>query len=227
MIARLGSIRWPRWLLVAAVAASLLARVALLDEPCRAPCRTAGDHVLVFDEVYYVGAARVIAGLPALAGQQYAGAPTGEDPNSEHPQLVKLLMAGGIELLGDGPLAWRWVSLVAGTLAVLGMWALARAAGGTEAVAAVAAFLLAADNLMIVHGRIGTLDMPALAGMVWAVALALRHRACWPRRSCRAGGREQGGRAAGGRRRSRSSSWPARPAGRCEPPRQGRRRWRR
>ena len=53
----------------------------------------------------------------------------GQDPNSEHPQLVKLIIAGAIDLFGDGPFAWRIGSLIFGTIAILGMFALACAAG--------------------------------------------------------------------------------------------------
>ena len=176
MNSRRYRVGWPRALLAAVLVVSLAARAALIGEPCRSPCRTAADHVLVFDEVYYVAAARVIDGLPPRVDQRYGSAPAGTDPNSEHPQLVKLAMAGLIRLLGDGPWAWRLPSLLTGTLAILGLWALVRAAGGSEAEASVAAALLAADNLILVHGRIGTLDMPALAAMLWAVALALRRR---------------------------------------------------
>ncbi len=163
-------------LLAAVIALSLVARVALIDQPCHVPCRSVADHATIFDETYYVGAAHVIAGLAPLRGEQYGGAPAGVDPNSEHPQLGKVLIAVSIEALGDGPLAWRMSSILAGTLAILGMFALVRAAGGSEGEAAVAAALMAVDNLMIVHGRIGTLDAPVLAAMVWSVVLYLRGR---------------------------------------------------
>jgi predicted membrane-bound dolichyl-phosphate-mannose-protein mannosyltransferase len=132
--------------------------------------------VLVFDESYYVNAARVIAGIHPPAGATYADAPLGDDPNAEHPQLAKLIVAGSIELFGDNPVAWRVGSLVFGTLAILGMYALVRAAGGGPWTALGAAALMAADNLLIVHGRIATLDVYALAAMVWAAALYLRGR---------------------------------------------------
>jgi predicted membrane-bound dolichyl-phosphate-mannose-protein mannosyltransferase len=167
----------PIALLTAVTVLSLGARVAWLGAPCRTPCRQANDHLVIFDEDYYVNAARVIAGIPPPAGVPYAHSPLGDDPNAEHPQLAKLVMAGSIELFGDGPLAWRLGSLVCGTLAILGMYALARAAGGGPWLAVGAAALLAADNLAIVHGRIGTLDIYALAAMVWAAALYLRGRA--------------------------------------------------
>lgn len=166
----------PLALMVVVCALSLAARAAWLGDPCRSPCRASADHVLIFDESYYVNAARVIAGIHPPAGQTYADSPLGVDPNSEHPQLVKLLIAGSIELLGDGPLAWRLGSLVFGTLAIVGMFALVRAGGGGRWPALGAAALMAADNLMIVHGRIGTLDIYVAAAMIWAVAAYLRGR---------------------------------------------------
>jgi predicted membrane-bound dolichyl-phosphate-mannose-protein mannosyltransferase len=162
------------FLLVVLCLASLAARAAWLGDPCRAPCRSSSDHVLVFDESYYVNAARVIAGIRPPHGSSYADAPLGTDPNAEHPQLAKLAIAGAIELFGDGPFAWRLGSLLFGTLAIAGMFALVRAAGGGGWTALGAASLMAVDNLLIVHGRIGTLDVYALAAMVWGAALYLR-----------------------------------------------------
>jgi predicted membrane-bound dolichyl-phosphate-mannose-protein mannosyltransferase len=155
---------------------SLGARAAYLDDPCSNPCRGLSAHSLVFDEVYYVNAARRIDGLPVPAKQPYAGDPAGEDSNSEHPQFVKLFIAGAIKLFGDGPFAWRIGSLIFGTIAILGMYALALAAGSSRWVALLAATLMASDNLMLVHGRIATLDIYAVAFMVWAGALYLRER---------------------------------------------------
>jgi Dolichyl-phosphate-mannose-protein mannosyltransferase len=177
MVRRLLSApRAPLVLLAVVSVLSLAARAAWLGEPCQSPCRKAGDHVLVFDEAYYVNAARVIAGLRPPAGAHYADAPSGTDPNAEHPQGAKLIMAGSIELFGDGPFAWRLGSLVFGSLAILGVYALVRAAGGGSWVALGASTLMACDNLLLVHGRIGTLDIYVLAPMIWAVALYLRGR---------------------------------------------------
>jgi predicted membrane-bound dolichyl-phosphate-mannose-protein mannosyltransferase len=154
---------------------SLAARVAWISEPCHSPCRTAADHTLVFDELYYVNAARAIAGLPSQAADDpYATAPRGVDPNAEHPQLAKLAIAASIEAFGDGPAAWRLGSLVFGSLAILGMFVLVRAAGGGRWLAVGAAALMAADNLLLVHGRIATLDIYVVAFMIWGAALYLR-----------------------------------------------------
>ncbi|HTT30400.1 MAG TPA: glycosyltransferase family 39 protein [Solirubrobacteraceae bacterium] len=155
---------------------SFAARLAWIAEPCHAPCRTPADHVLIFDEDYYVNAARVIDRITPPAGAPYANSPLATDPNSEHPPLAKLIIAGGIELFGDGPFAWRFPSVLLGTVAILGMFALVRAAGGGRWTALGAAALMAADNLLLVHGRIGTLDIYAVAAMVWAAALYVRGR---------------------------------------------------
>jgi 4-amino-4-deoxy-L-arabinose transferase-like glycosyltransferase len=152
------------------------ARAAFLGDPCHSPCRSANDHLLIFDEDYYVNAARVIAGVRPPFGVPYGQAPLGDDPNAEHPQLAKLVMAGSIELFGDGPFAWRLGSLLMGSVAILGMFALVRAAGGGSWAAVGAAALMAADNLLLVHGRIATLDIYAVAAMIWGAVLYLRGR---------------------------------------------------
>jgi len=164
------------WLLGAVLVISFAARLAWIAEPCHAPCHKPTDHILIFDEDYYVNAARVIDRMAPPAGAPYANSPLATDPNSEHPPLAKLIIAGGIELFGDGPFAWRFPSVLLGTVAILGMFALVRAAGGGRWTALGAAALMAADNLMLVHGRIGTLDIYAVAAMVWAAALYLRGR---------------------------------------------------
>jgi dolichyl-phosphate-mannose-protein mannosyltransferase len=155
---------------------SLAARAAWLSSPCANPCRGPAAHSLIFDEVYYVNAARRIDGLAVPRKQSYANDPAGQDSNSEHPQFVKLFIAGAIKLFGDGPFAWRIGSLLFGSLAILGMFVLARAAGASRWCSLLAATLAAADSLMLVHGRIATLDIYVVAFMIWAAALYLRGR---------------------------------------------------
>jgi 4-amino-4-deoxy-L-arabinose transferase-like glycosyltransferase len=176
----LSSAKAPLILLAVVSVLSFAARVAWLGEPCQSPCTTANEHTLIFDEAYYVNAARVIVGLRPPTGAHYADAPLGTDPNAEHPQGVKLIMAGAIELFGDGPFAWRIGSVIFGTLAILGMFVLVRAAGGGRWSALVAATLMACDNLLLVHSRIGTLDIYTVTMMIWGLAFYLRG---WPVRA--------------------------------------------
>jgi predicted membrane-bound dolichyl-phosphate-mannose-protein mannosyltransferase len=166
--------RLPLALLAALTLVSLGTRVAWIGAPCYTPCAGPNAHLVVFDEDYYVNAARVIAGIRPPSGVPYAHSPLGTDPNAEHPPLAKLIMAGSIELFGNNPVGWRLASIVAGTLAILGMYVLVRTAGGGRWVALGAGALMAADNLFLVHARIGTLDVYALAAMVWGAAFYLR-----------------------------------------------------
>ncbi|HEY1712672.1 MAG TPA: glycosyltransferase family 39 protein [Solirubrobacteraceae bacterium] len=155
---------------------SLGARAYKLDEPCQSPCTTANQHTMIFDEAYYVNAARVIVGIHPPQGDHYSASPLGTDPNAEHPQGAKLIVAGAIELFGDGPFAWRLPSLIFGSLALLGMFVLVRSAGGGRWSALGAATLLATDNLLLVHGRIFTLDIYVVTMMIWGVAFYLQDR---------------------------------------------------
>src|ERR1700738_725282 len=107
----------PLLLLAVVSVLSLAARAAWLGQPGQAPGPHAGPPPRISDEAYYVNAPRVIAGTHPPAGSHYAAAPLGTDPNAEHPQLAKLIMAGGIELFGDGPWAWRLGSLIFGSIA--------------------------------------------------------------------------------------------------------------
>jgi dolichyl-phosphate-mannose-protein mannosyltransferase len=131
---------------------------------------------MIFDEAYYVNAARVIAGIHPPQGDHYDSSPLGTDPNAEHPQGAKLIVAAAIEVFGDGPFAWRLGSLIFGTIAILGMFALVRSAGGGPWSALGAATLMACDNLLLVHGRIFTLDIYVVAMMIWGVAFYLQDR---------------------------------------------------
>jgi dolichyl-phosphate-mannose-protein mannosyltransferase len=156
------------------VALSFAARVLYIGRPCASPCNTGRDHSLIFDEAYYVNAARVIAGVRPPAGVPYSDAPLGKDPNAEHPQLAKLVMAAGIELFGDGPWGWRLGSVLFGLIGILAMYALVRGAGGSPWLAVGAAGVMALDNMMLVHGRVATLDIYAVAPLIVAAALYVR-----------------------------------------------------
>jgi predicted membrane-bound dolichyl-phosphate-mannose-protein mannosyltransferase len=170
---RLGRLaaRWYEDLHQPARALGLLLFVALI-------CRTIFLNVpapgLVFDETYYVNAARIILGWPATA--HYVGAAPGFDPNTEHPALGKLLIAGSMRVFGDNGIGWRLPSVIAGMIALYAVFLIARDATRSAWLPVLVTALVAFDNLTMVHGRIATLDILVLAPMLVGSWLALRRR---------------------------------------------------
>ena len=176
--------RLRRW--VARVLASrrtpliLLAVVCAFGTGARAwhlgiPKYSAPGQGYVFDERYYVSAARVIAGLHTPAGDTYANAsPSGTDPNGEHPQLGKMLIAASIELFGDNAIGWRITPVAFGLAALLLLYWLVRSAGGSQWLALGSTAIASVDNLWLVHSRIAVLDIYAVPFMLAAAAFYLR-----------------------------------------------------
>lgn len=145
--------------------AALVLRAIWLNLPARG---------LIFDEAFYVNAARVILGLPATT--HYADSPIGLDPNTEHPPLGKLLIAASMFVFGDNGLGWRVPSLIAAMVALVVLYKIVRTIDGSEWLAVLVLGLVSLDNLTFVHGRIGTLDMLVLAPMLTGAWLALQRR---------------------------------------------------
>jgi len=167
---------------------SLFARVYDLSQPCSKPCTTVASHTLIFDEAYYVNAAMNIAGITPASGQDYGGArctssnethcsaPPGDDPNAEHPQLAKAIIALGIKIFGNNPKGWRLPSVLFGLIALVALYTLVRGAGGSPWLAVGATAVAATDNLFLVHGRIATLDIFGVAMMLISASFYVRRR---------------------------------------------------
>jgi predicted membrane-bound dolichyl-phosphate-mannose-protein mannosyltransferase len=171
--AQTASHRYWLWLLLLA---AFLLRMLWLAQP---------EGALIFDEKYYVNAARVLLAIPPQG--IYEDKTLGLDPNTEHPPLAKLIVAGSMHLLGDNAYGWRLPSVIVGTASIGLLYGIARRVRLGPTPAIVAAALLAFDNLAFVHSRIFTLDIfllgflllgaywylggrPALAGVGFALA---------------------------------------------------------
>jgi 4-amino-4-deoxy-L-arabinose transferase-like glycosyltransferase len=140
----------------------------------RAVWLTVPARGLIFDEAYYVNAARVVLGLPATS--HYADSPVGLDPNTEHPPLGKLAIAASMAVFGDNGLGWRLPSLIAAMIALLVVYQIVRATDRSAWLAVLVVGVLSLDNLTFVHGRIGTLDMLVLAPMLIGSWLGIQRR---------------------------------------------------
>ena len=141
------------------------------------PAPQNGQGGTVFDESYYVNAARVIAGVHMNPGDRYYGtAPAGADPNGEHPQLAKLLIAASIEIGGDTPIAWRISAVLFSLAALLALNWLVRSAGGGPWLALGATAIASFENLWLVSGRIAVLDIYCVPFMLAAAGFYLRRR---------------------------------------------------
>ena len=149
-LVRVRTLDWSWVLLTLLLVVALGCRLLWLDKP---------DGQLIFDEEYYVNAARVILGWPVAPDAPYATAPAGFDPNTEHPPAAKLLIAASMWLVGDNALGWRLASVAFGMLSILLLYGVVRQLGAPPRVARLAAFVYAFDNLVLVHSRIATLDI--------------------------------------------------------------------
>jgi dolichyl-phosphate-mannose--protein O-mannosyl transferase len=110
-----------------------------------------------FDEFHYVPSAKQFLAMT-------------ENQNWEHPPLGKILMAVGIQLWGDQPIGWRFMSTIFGSLTLVGMYILALVLFESEQAAIWVALLTLVNQLLYVQARIGMLDTFMFAFLVWAMA---------------------------------------------------------
>ncbi len=154
--------------MVALLAVSAFLRAFRLDE-------VAGQ--LIGDECWYVQDARVLLGLPLANMKNLPAHPlSGLDPNSEHPPLPKLIMAGFMKVFGEKEIAWRIPSVILGTLCIWLLYLTVRRLGGSKRLAFTSAFILAFDNLSFIQGRIAMLDVYLTAFLMLGLWLYLARR---------------------------------------------------
>lgn len=125
--------------------------------------RVATPHKLVFDEVHYVPAAKVLLQLQGSV-------------NIEHPLLGKELIALGISLFGDNSFGWRIMSTFAGTATVLGIFAILWMLFGRVRTATMGALFVLLNITVFIQARIAMLDgfmaafvVTGIAALLWAM----------------------------------------------------------
>lgn len=123
----------------------------------------ATPHMLVFDEVHYVPAARALLALQAPL-------------NTEHPLLAKEFIAAGIALFGDNSFGWRFFSTIAGSATVMGVFAILWLLFRRMRPAMLGAAFAILNFTIYVEARIAMLDgflaaftVLAVAAMLWAM----------------------------------------------------------
>ncbi|HEX2971126.1 MAG TPA: glycosyltransferase family 39 protein, partial [Tepidisphaeraceae bacterium] len=159
--------RWADAIAVPFLAIVTVLRLLWLNNPAES---------IIFDEKFYVNAARVMLGWPLPTGAPYQGMPAGIDPNLAHLPLAKAMIAGSMALFGDTPLGWRLPSVVMGVVAVAVIYLLVRHLTHRPWLALFAAFIFSFDNLVFVHSRIATLDIFMVSFLLLGVYAYARER---------------------------------------------------
>ena len=120
-------------------------------------------HKLMFDEVYYVPAAKTLWALD-------------HPVNIEHPLVGKELIGLGIKLFGDTGFGWRFFSTFAASAVVTGVFVIGWLTFRRMRPAVIAALLTIVNMTVFVQARIAMLDgfmaaflVLSIAAMLWAM----------------------------------------------------------
>ena len=120
-------------------------------------------HKLMFDEVYYVPAAKTLWALD-------------HPVNIEHPLVGKELIGLGIRLFGDTSFGWRFFSTLAASAVVMGVFAIGWLSFRRMRPTMAAALLTIVNMTVFVQARIAMLDgfmaaflVLSVAAMLWAM----------------------------------------------------------
>lgn len=111
-----------------------------------------------FDETHYVPAAKSLTHLQTIL-------------NIEHPPLAKYWIGLGIWLLGDCPLGWRIMSVIAGALCLVFIFLLMQRLFEDRRMACIGSIVVASNQLLFVQARIATLEIFVVTLMTAALLI--------------------------------------------------------
>jgi predicted membrane-bound dolichyl-phosphate-mannose-protein mannosyltransferase len=152
----------PEVVLLAIVILALSLRLVILEYPKREASGGEDGCDFIFDEKYYVSAARDML--------------EGKATNNEHPPLVKVFIALSIVFLGDNPAGWRIFTISASSASIFLVYALSLLLNNRKEIALCSATLFAFDIMAFNIGQIAILDAPAITFTLAASILILRKR---------------------------------------------------
>ncbi|MDZ7586156.1 MAG: glycosyltransferase family 39 protein [Patescibacteria group bacterium] len=129
----------------------------------------------IFDEVYHVPSLRAISQNNPNAYDPYAKAP---EPNTAydwlHPPLAKLFQAGSVKLLGDNSFAWRFPSVIFGTISIAALYFFTLTVFNNQSLALLAAAIFSFDNLQLTMSRIAMNDIFVTTWIILALTFFYR-----------------------------------------------------
>lgn len=118
-------------------------------------------ETLNFDESHYIPAAREI-----IKGDNHT--------NKEHPVLAKYIIASGISLFGDHSTGWRAMSVIFGSLSLVGMFYIGCTLFGTLNAGLLCVILTFLNQVHLVQSRIAMLDTFMVSFLVFAILFYIR-----------------------------------------------------
>jgi 4-amino-4-deoxy-L-arabinose transferase-like glycosyltransferase len=137
-------------------------RLAIVNSPKPVIGEAYYDTGFVFDESYYVKAARKML--------------VGEPANDEHPPLSKAFIMLGMMLFGDKPLGWRIFPILASSISIVLVYGITLLITEKKSSSFIAAMLFATDIMAFNIGQIAMLDAPSMMFVLAGSILLLRKR---------------------------------------------------
>ncbi len=129
-----------------------------------------------FDEIYHAFTAREILHGNPKAWEWWNEPPKGYAYEWTHPPLSKLIMVGGMMVLGENPVGWRMPAAISGTLTVVLVYAISQFLFKDRLLSTLAAAVFSLDGLSLVLSRIGMNDSYFLLFALVSIYLYMRDR---------------------------------------------------
>lgn len=122
-----------------------------------------------FDEIYHAFTARLVLHSDPKAWEWWNPHPEGFAYEWTHPPLSKIIMAGGMKILGENAFGWRIPQAIFGTFSIFLVYLLTKKIFKDELLGVIAAGVFSLDGLSLVLSRMGMNDIYVLTFMLLSV----------------------------------------------------------